>query len=100
MTVPIICELTPEALRTRRAGLLSGLARRAQRLEETPDGYRLEFAASADTLHSITDVVDAERQCCRWLRFQLDVEPDGGRMVLTLSGPQGAREFLAALFER
>jgi hypothetical protein len=99
MTVPIVCELTPEAVRTRRAGLLPGLVARAERRNDTPDGYQLEFAASSDTLHAITDVIDAERQCCRWLRFQLKVEPDGGPMVLALSGPQGAREFLSALFD-
>ena len=43
--------------------------------------------------------IDAERHCCRWLQFDLSVTPDGGPTVLTLSGPAGAREFLAALFE-
>jgi hypothetical protein len=64
-----------------------------------PDGYRLTFRASSETLRAIADVVDAERQCCRWLRFHLTVEPDGGAMVLTLSGPDGARDFLDALFD-
>jgi hypothetical protein len=99
MTVPVVCELTPEAVRARRAGLLPGLAARAERREDAPDGYRLMFTASNETLHAIADVVDGERRCCRWLRFQLTVEPDDGPVVLTLSGPEGAREFLAALFD-
>jgi hypothetical protein len=99
MTLPIVCELTPETVRTRKAGLLPGLVARAARREETPDGYRLTFAASSDTLQAIAETVDAERQCCRWLVCELTVAPNGGPMVLTLSGPEGAREFLAALFE-
>jgi len=100
MTRPIMCELTPEAMKARRAGLLPGLAARAERRDDTPDGYRLTFAASSETLLAIPDTVDAERQCCRWLCFELTVAPDGGPIVLTLSGPEGAREFLAALFNQ
>jgi hypothetical protein len=99
MTLPIMCELTPETVKARRARLLPGLAARAQRREDTEDGYRLTFAASSETLSSITDTIDAERQCCRWLSFELTVSPGGGPMVLTLSGPGGAREFLAALLD-
>jgi hypothetical protein len=99
MTLPIVCELTPEAVRARRAGLLPGLASRATTRQETSDGYRLTFASTSESLQGITSVIDADRQCCRWLQFQLAVEPHGGPMVLTLSGPDGARDFLAALFE-
>lgn len=99
MTLPIVCELTPEAVRARRAGLLPGLAARAERREELPDGYRLTFVPSSETLRAIADVVATERRCCRWLHFQMTVEPDNGPIVLTLSGPRGAREFLSALFD-
>jgi hypothetical protein len=99
MTEPILCALTPEAIRAGRAGLLPGLADRATSREAMADGYRLTFAASSDTLQQITRVIDAERQCCHWLRFALDVPPAGGPIVLTLSGPAGAQEFLAALFD-
>jgi hypothetical protein len=98
MNLPIMCELTPEALRERREGLLSRLAERATGQEQTVDGYVFTFAPSSDTLKILTAVIDAERQCCRWLRFAVTVEPDGGPITLTLSGPNGSREFLSALF--
>jgi len=98
MTIPIACDLSPDAVRAGRAGLLPGLAERADRRDETQDGYLLTFQASSDVLRAIAATVDAERQCCRWLRFVLTVEPDGGAITLALSGPQGAREFLSALF--
>ena len=99
MTLPIACSLSPETLATRKAGLLPGLAREAEAREETADGLRLRFAASGDTLRRIAAVIDAERQCCRFLHFALTVEPDGGPVWLALSGPPGTREFLAALIE-
>ena len=44
--LPIACTLTPEALRTRREGLLLKLVRRAERREDLPDGLRLETSSS------------------------------------------------------
>ena len=64
-----------------------------------PEGYRLRFTATDDILPAIARAVDAERQCCRFLRFQVTVEPDGGPIWLDTIGPVGAGEFLAALFE-
>jgi len=98
MELPIICDLTPAALRARREDLLAGLAERATGHEETTDGHIFTFNASSETLQMLTAAIDAERQCCRWLRFAVTVEPDGGPITLTLSGPDGAREFLSALF--
>jgi acetamidase/formamidase len=46
----------------------------------------------------ITRTIDAERRCCRFLRFQLTVEPADGPVLLDLTGPPGTREFVAALF--
>jgi hypothetical protein len=98
MSTTIMCTLTPEAITAARAGLLPGLAERAIQRVATDDGYRLTFAASSGILQAITAVIDAERQCCRWLQFAVNVPPNGEALVLTLSGPAGAREFLEALF--
>jgi hypothetical protein len=96
---PIACSLTLEALRARREGLLAALVRRARGHESTSDGLRLRFAADSETLTEIARAVDAERQCCRFLRLVITVEPDGGTMILDLIGPAGTREFLAALLD-
>ena len=95
--LPIVCTLTPETVATRRAELLPGPFRRAETAEPTPDGYRLRSAGSSEMLQAIVSAIDAERQCCRFLRFDLTVEPGEGPLVLTLSGPPGTREFVAAL---
>jgi hypothetical protein len=78
--------------------MLAGLAERATSHRETAEGHVFTFDPSSETLTLLTAVVDAERQCCRWLRFAVVVEPDGGPITLTLSGPDGARQFLSALF--
>ena len=97
--VPIACTLTPEALRTRREGLLTDLVRSAERREDLVDGVRLQFAPSAGTINLIARAVEAERHCCRFLRFNMTVEPDGGPLFLELTGPPGTRGFISALIE-
>jgi hypothetical protein len=97
--LPVACTLSPGALAARREGLLSELLRRAQAHEELPDGHRLSFAATDETLALIMKMVEAERRCCRFLRFHITVDPDEGPVSVELTGPAGTREFVAALFE-
>jgi hypothetical protein len=78
---------------------LSEFLRRAETHEELPDGHRLSFVPAEDTLALILKTIEAERQCCRFLRFQITVESDGGPVSVELTGPTGTREFVAALFE-
>jgi hypothetical protein len=93
--LPIACSLTPAALATRKQGLLADLVARVEARIELSEGYRLKFAS--DCLSPIVEAVEAERHCCRFLRFQITVEQDGGPIWLDLTGPPGTREFLSDL---
>jgi hypothetical protein len=95
--LPIACTLSHEALQARRDGLLTDLLQRAERREFIGEGLRVTFSAGAGTLATLARVVEAERHCCRFLRFVITVDPDGGPVSLELSGPAGTREFIAAL---
>ena len=97
--MPIACTLSEDALRARREGLLGRVARRASAMTKVRGGYRLEFTAEPDTLSLLAAMIDAERQCCRFLRFDLRVEPDVGPIALELTGPEGTEAFLEALLE-
>jgi hypothetical protein len=80
--------------------LLPGIAKRARVCEEIDDGYRLQFAASSELLRAIVEMIDAERQCCRFLRFGLTVESGDEGVVLDVTGPAGTKAFLADIFAR
>jgi hypothetical protein len=95
--LPIVCTLSPAALAARRENLLTDLLCRASEHQQRPEGLLLRFPPDADTLSIIARAVNAERQCCRFLRFQITVEPDGGPLSLELMGPPGTGEFLSAL---
>ena len=100
MDLPIACTLTPEQLQTPRSSLLPGILERAEAIEPIADGYRLRFPASSETLQAIVAMIDGERQCCRFLRFQLTIEPAEGPVVLDVTGPSGTRDFLNAIVDR
>ncbi|OGA50183.1 MAG: hypothetical protein A3G25_04260 [Betaproteobacteria bacterium RIFCSPLOWO2_12_FULL_63_13] len=75
------------------------MLRRADGREDLPEGLRLRFAPTAETLATIARTVEAERHCCRFLRFGITVEPDRGPVLLQLTGHAGTREFIGALLE-
>ena len=55
--LPIACTLAPDALQARRTGLLSDLMRRAEGREDVPEGLRLQFAPTSETLATIARAV-------------------------------------------
>jgi hypothetical protein len=95
--LPIACELTPAEIAARREGLLPGLLALAQERVTMGNGLRWRFAPSAEFLTAAAKTIDAERQCCRFLKFVLTVEPDSGDMWLEITGPLGTAEFLNTL---
>jgi len=95
--LPIACTLTPNQRRARGDDLLIGLATRALDRHELPAGYRFRFPPDAEMLLRITNAIIAERQCCRFLSFNIAAEADGGPVWLDVTGPAGTREFLSDL---
>ena len=95
--LPIACTLTADALSEKKDELLSHLIQFAADRSDIPGGVRYTFQPSSEILAAIVRTMDIERQCCRFLRFQLTVESDGGPVRLDVTGPDGTREFLQAL---
>jgi len=97
---PVACTLSRGDMRARRGELLPGLAARAERIEQVPDGVRLHLPASPDAVASIARVVDLERHCCRFLSFTITAEADLGAITLTVTAPPDAHELLSELVAR
>lgn len=97
--LPIVCMLGPAALKARSEDLLGGLVRRAEERLDVANGYSVRFAPDIGLLPTIANVVEVERRCCRFLRFQVIVDPDGGPIWLEFTGPPGTREFLGGMLD-
>ena len=94
--LPIVCALPEAQLRERAGGLLARLVAAAGERRLTDDGAVLELATTPENLEVLHQVVAAERECCRFLRFRVTYEPDLGPISLEITGPAGTREFLQA----
>ena len=92
--LPILCTLDGATLARRQAQLSSQLFGEARNSEPLPDGRRWRFSSSPDILTRIAAMIEAERQCCRFLRFAIAAQPDLGEITLDVTGPAGTREFL------
>jgi hypothetical protein len=92
---PIACTLSEPELRERKQTVLAALRTHVRSVVARADGYALELEPSDEAIAAAATLIRVERRCCRFVRFALTVEPDGGRVELVLTGPAGTREFLA-----
>ena len=98
--LPIACTLTREAFQARLTSLGAGVLATAERQEQLPNGRRWRFRSASSTIARLAPLIDGERQCCRFLRFELRAAPDLGEVVLDVTGPNGTAQFLGSWIPR
>ena len=86
----------PQAERASHFELLARLGARAREKREVPDGYVYGF--DAGDFDDLARWIANERRCCPFLRFAIELEPDGGPIRVRLTGPPGTRAFLDVEF--
>ena len=94
---PIACSLTQAELASRRNELLPGLLGSTDSQEAIPGGFRWRFSETDGLLNQVVSVIEAESRCCRFLRFRLTFGPNGRRLWMEVTGPEGTQEFLSSL---
>jgi hypothetical protein len=70
--------------------------RSAQVRDELRGGYAFQFEASSERLHQLVELIDAERQCCPFLTFVLQVPAHNNVLVLKIKGPEGSKRLIRA----
>ena len=94
---PVACTLTAAELEARRQGLIPGLIGKALEVSDLPNGLRLRFKPEAGLLPELARVMETERECCRFLKFELKADPGAGPVTLEVTGPAGTAEMLRSL---
>ncbi len=98
--LPIACTLTPSELAERKERLLPWLLSEAVSRERIANGYRWRFNPADGVVTKAAAVIDAERRCCRFLRFRLDVEAGEGPVWFEVTGPEGTADFISSLVDQ
>lgn len=89
---PIACKLPSAEFRERKATVIAALKAAVLERAALPDGYSYTFCGDDATIDQLAAFIKTERECCAFFTFTLTVA--GGRAVLLLTGPAGAREFV------
>jgi hypothetical protein len=96
MDLPIVCTLTDQQLRERRLNVFEPLRDRSVQSEELIDGYAFTFQPQDGLLLQLSQLVELESECCRFLTFK--IVADSQTIRLEVTGPQAAKRMIADLF--
>jgi hypothetical protein len=96
--IPIACALTDKELQERRKNVLQKTAQSLIEVRELRDGFAYKFPAKDAVLQDLINVINLERKCCPFLNFRLVVEAQNNFVSLELTGREGTKEMLKALF--
>lgn len=88
----IVCKLTTPELQKRKATVIAELRSIVLERKELEKGFSYQFESKDEVLDKINDFIKTERLCCDFFTFQLNVEENSA--MLTITGPDGAKEFL------
>ena len=91
-TKPLTCKLTTPELQKRKATVIAELKALILHKKDLSNGYRYEFEGTDDNLDRLNTFIKTERMCCDFFAFQLTVEES--KALLSITGPEGAKEFL------
>ncbi len=93
MDATLTCKLTTPELRRRKSTVIAELKMLVTERTESEDGFTYRFDGSDETIDRIVEFVKTERLCCDFFTFALTVETSSA--VLKITGPDGAKQFLA-----
>ena len=92
--VPIACGLTSAELRERAVTLLAQFRSAVMEMEELQDGYSFGVPGDSESIALLAKMIIAERECCPFLTFEFIAQPNRGPVIIRMTGPTGAKEFL------
>ena len=96
--MPVACRLSDTELRKREATLLAQFIKAAViSTEELENGYAFHVRGDKESMALVGELIAAERDCCRFLKFELTAESDLGPVIIRTTGPVGTKEFLNSI---
>lgn len=85
-----------EEQRKYHQSLSQELLKAVQEIREQPDGFSFCLPEDSSMVMKAAEFITLERLCCPFLAFQLTLTAEKGSLWVTLSGPEGVKDFLRA----
>lgn len=93
------CKLTTPELQKRKETALKNLREQVITKKELENGYAFQFPGTDKVLDQLSEFIKTERACCDFFIFGLSVSGDKSEIWLELTGPEGAKDFIATELE-
>ena len=90
----VACSLTTPELRDREATILAQFRSTVVEVEEIPKGYSFRLPGDDKRVRLVAELILAERECCPFLTFEVVALPNRGPLIVRVSGPAGAKDFV------
>jgi len=93
---PFACDMTAIAPHQRdpHIATIKTLFNAVISVDELANGYQFELPNQTEILGLSAEFISLERLCCPFFGFTLDVEPEGGKLRLSLTGREGVKPFI------
>lgn len=90
----IACKLTSPEMQKRKAEVIASLKGKILSRQTLDNGYKYEFIGTDGNLDEIMTFIKTERLCCDFFTFNLSVADNKSNILLMITGPEGAKEFI------
>jgi len=95
----IACKLTSPEMQHRKATVIASLKKQVIEKKEIKDGYTYKFKGTDNVVDELADFIKTERLCCDFFDFELKVAGDASSAWLTITGAEGAKDFIKTELE-
>jgi hypothetical protein len=90
----ISCKLTSPELQKHKTEVIALLKAEVLQRKELGNGYQYSFKGADKIIDDITGFIKSERACCDFFTFNLLIEDVNRNVLLTITGPEGTKEFI------
>ena len=91
----LVCGLSSEELQERQKTVINSLRKQIIETRELENGYAFKFSGSDEVIDELAEFIKTERECCGFFVFGLSISGDKSEAWLELTGPEGAKDFIA-----
>ena len=92
-TKTMTCKLTTPEMQKRKTEVLASLKKKILEKQELKEGYKYRFDGTDKVIDEVIAFIKTERLCCDFFTFTLLI-PDDNTIWLSITGPDGAKEFV------
>lgn len=90
----ITCKLSGPELQKYKTEVIAGLKNNILERKELDNGYQYSFKGSDKMIDDIISFIKTERECCNFFTFNLLIEDNSTNILLSITGPKGAKTLL------